>query len=278
MAKKPSRSEGYTPESLELVRSVCLYVMTKLGDLSDEIVLVGGLVPSLLIDRDQEAPHVGTTELDLGLALALLDQERYREVSQRLRDAGFSPDANEDGQLTRQRWRIDEATVDFLIPPADSSRRGGSIQNLEGDFAALVTPGLDLAFQDREKRTLEGRTIRGEKAKRDIWVCGPGAFVVLKALAFGNRGENKDAYDLYYVMKNFGGRLSDVASRLKPLLGAPEAQTTLQILNRDFRDPDAVGPRRVAEFLTGGPDEAIQGDVVGLVVELVAACDEGAKA
>lgn len=277
MAEKPSRSEGYTPGSLELVRSVCLYVATKLGDLADDMVLVGGLVPSILIDQDGKDRHVGTTDLDLGLALALLDEERYREVARRLRDAGFAPDTNEEGQPTRQRWRIEEATVDFLIAPADTSRRGGSIQSLEADFAALITPGLELAFQDRERRTLAGRTIRGEKAQRDIWVCGPGAFVVLKALAFGSRGENKDAYDLYYVMKHFGGNLSDVASRLTPLLVAPEAQQALGILNRDFRHPDGVGPRRVAEFLTGRPDDAIQADVVGLVIELVATCGGSAK-
>lgn len=95
---------------------------------------------------------------------------------------------------------------------------------------------------------------------------------MLKTLAFGNRGENKDAYDLYYVMKHFGRSLADVASRLTPLLATPEARQALEILNRDFRDPDGIGPRRVAEFLAGKPDEAIQADVVGLVVELVAAC------
>jgi hypothetical protein len=30
------------------------------------------------------------------------------------------------------------------------------------------------------------------------------AYVVLKALAFDSRGENKDAYDLFYVVRNYG--------------------------------------------------------------------------
>jgi hypothetical protein len=251
---------------------VCLYVATKLGDLADDMVLVGGLVPSLLIEHQQQSPHVGTTDLDIGLALAILDGERYREMARRLRDAGFAPDKNDDGKPTRQRWRIDEATVDFLIPQTDTSRRGGSIQSLEGDFAALVTPGLELAFRDRERRKLEGRTIRDEKATRDVWVCGPGAFVVLKALAFRSRGENKDAYDLYYLMKHYGHSLADVGARLTPLLVSPKAREALEILASDFTETDGVGPRRVAEFLGGVPDEALQGDVVGLAVELLAAC------
>lgn len=44
----------------------------------------------------------------------------------------------------------------------------------------------------------------GEDATRDVWVCGPGAHVVLKAPAFASRGENKDAYDLFYVVRDFG--------------------------------------------------------------------------
>ena len=127
-----------------------------------------------------------------------------------------------------------------------------------------------VAFQDRERRTLEGLTIRNERARRDIWVCGPGAFLVLKALAFDRRGENKDAYDLFYVMK-YAGTLANIGARLRSLLDAPEAMQALRILDRDSRDRSGVGPRRVAEFLTGGPDDDLQGDVVGLVVELVAA-------
>lgn len=102
--------------------------------------------------------------------------------------------------------------------------------------------------------------------------------MVLKALAFGNRGENKDAYDLYYLMKYYGTSVGDVASRLAPLLAATEARQALEILERDFMRPDGLGPRRVADFLLGRPDDEIQADVVGLAIELAAACRGRAKA
>jgi len=45
---------------------------------------VGGLVPSLLIDQQNlpanVTPHVGTLDLDLGLAFALVGEPRYQEV------------------------------------------------------------------------------------------------------------------------------------------------------------------------------------------------------
>lgn len=39
----------------------------------------------------------------------------------------------------------------------------------------------------------------------------------------------------------------------------------IEILRRDFLSGNSVGPRRVAEFQTGGTDVAIQADVVGFV-------------
>ena len=117
---------------------------------------------------------------------------------------------------------------------------------------------------------LSGNTFLGEQATRELWVCGAGAYIVLKALAFADRGENKDAYDLFYVIRNFGAGVVDVADALRPLLGDASAVQALEILRRDFLDHNAVGPRRVAEFLTSGPDDALQADVVGFVGELLA--------
>jgi hypothetical protein len=101
-------------------------------------------------------------------------------------------------------------------------------------------------------------------------VCDAGAYVVLKALALDSGGENKDAYDLYYVVRNYCSGPTDVASKLQPLLDDADAQRALTILKRDFSEPDAVGPMRVAAFVTGGRDERLQADVVGFIGRLVA--------
>ncbi|MFO7653021.1 MAG: hypothetical protein R6X25_04280 [Candidatus Krumholzibacteriia bacterium] len=279
MTEKPARADGYRGEHVALVRATCLYVATKLGDLMDSLVVVGGLVPSLIVDRDRlvdaSAAHVGTMDLDVGLAVALLDQGRYRSLTDRLRTAGFSQDVNKEGNPTRQRWKIErtrKVTVDFLIQPTRPEDTGGELRDIEADFAALIAPGLHLAFQDRISANLSGQTIMGEDAEREVWICGPGAFVVLKALAFDSRGENKDAYDLFYVVRNFGSGVEDVAACLRPLLADADASRAIAILRRDFLEHSGLGPRRVAEFLTGGPDDAIQADVVGFVRQLLDRC------
>jgi hypothetical protein len=278
MADKPKRASEYKSEQVELVRATCLYVATKLGDMMEDLVIVGGLVPSLIVDQttlpqDVDA-HVGTMDLDVGLQLALLDEGRYRKLTERLRDAGFAMDKNDDGNPTRQRWTITNSgtvTVDFLIPPSREGDRPGKLRDIEPEFAAIIAPGLRCAFRDRQHVAIQGRTLFGEKAERDVWVCGAGAYVVLKALAFDSRGENKDAYDLFYIVRNYGAGVDDVVAQLKPLLDDEEAQKALDIMRRDFTDPESVGPMRVAEFVTGGPDDAIQADVVGFVTALLGA-------
>ena len=279
MSAKPTTAAGYKIEQAKLVRATCLYVATKLGDIMDELVVIGGLVPSLLIDQDAlpdgTDAHVGTMDLDVGLTLALLDEGRYRTLTERLRRAGFEQDINEAGHPTRQRWKIEKlqkVTLDFLIQPSLPNDRGGKLRNIEQDFAAVIVPGLNLAFQDREKVTLTGLTIMGEQATRDIWVSGPGAYVVLKSLAFRMRGENKDAYDLYYLVRNFGTGVQDVASRLRPLLNDPSAQQAIGYLKDDFQAHNGLGPRRVAEFMLGTTDDEIQADVVGFVGQLLGLC------
>lgn len=279
MTDKPTTAAGYGGGQTELVRATCLYVATKLGDVMDELVVVGGLVPSLLVKQEGLPTgvdsHVGTMDLDMGLAVALLAGGRYRTLTERLRRAGFEQDISDRGHPTRQRWRIagrKRITVDFLISPSLPGDRGGALRNIEEDFAAIIAPGLHLAFRDRERVEIGGETIFGERATRSISVCGPGAYVVLKSLAFRLRGENKDAYDLYYVVRNYGAGVDDVASRLKPLLGDPSATDALRFLREDFGDHDGVGARRVAEFLLDSPDDDVQADVAGFVRELLRRC------
>lgn len=274
MISKPSSGDGYGRDQLNRVHQTCLYMATKLGDLLDEIVVVGGLVPYLLIDQENLPlglePHAGTMDLDMGLALAILNQVRYRELGIRLRDAGFQPDVNDRGNKRLQSWTTGAAhpvIVDFLIPPTDETNAGDKILHIESDLAAIVTPGLELAFEDLHWKELSGPTPSGASATRNIPVCGPGAFTVLKSLAFGNRAENKDAYDLFYVWRGVG--VPNVAESLDVLLPNTYINDALSVIERDFSDHDRLGPIGAAQFITGGPDDNVQADVVGHAQELL---------
>ncbi len=221
MPDKPRHASGYAAEEFEQVTAACLTVAVTLGAYLDDICIVGGLVPALLIDTtrptdDNDERHPGTNDLDVGLALAVLDDMRCAEISARLRAEGFEPDTNDASNSTVQRWKLGDlkVTIDFLMPPAPDQGDRMRVQHLEGDFGALITPGLQLAFAERVDIRLDGRTLSGEHVRRTVPVCGPAAFIVLKALAFGDRGEPKDAYDLLYVLRHTPGGPAAVADRL----------------------------------------------------------------
>lgn len=281
---KPRRSTGYSTAQTTQVVSACLTVVVTLGALMDDLCIIGGLVPTLLIDyqfgpdHQTGTGHVGTNDLDIGLAVGLLESRQYSQISERLRQEGFRPDQNDRGNPTPQRWRLRDlnVTVDFLMPPIPGATRGGREHNLQGDFAALIAPGLELAFRERVLIPVNGHTFAGEKVQRPIPVCGPAAFTVLKAFAFGERGEPKDAYDLTYILRRWPHGIQNIASALARHASAhPEIVTNaLTRLASDFARPDSLGPLRAAAFegdIAEDPDIAAA-DSHGYVDDLLRAC------
>lgn len=273
--EKPRTAEGYDEADVEPIESTCLFIATKLGDLMENVVIIGGLVPRLIFEQKETEErmkrHVGTRDLDVGLSVALFDDSRYEEIAKRIRRAGFENDVNREGNKTTHRWKLEKpgikVKVDFQIPPTNPSDKGGKIRNLTENLSAVITPGLDLAFVNPELVELSGETPFREKAERTIQVCGPGVFVILKALAFEARGENKDAYDLFYTIFQFDD-LEKLAEMIQPFTDRDAGKEALEILQHDFTDPESLGPSRVAEFL-GGSDEAVQADVSAFVNRLL---------
>ena len=276
-----TKIEDYTDEKTQLIRNVTLSVATVLGDYLEDLVIVGGLAPSLLIPRESlpagASPHIGTIDLDLGLDLYILEKQHYATISELMRQAGFEPDRTEEDHTVRQRWVWAKDTtlkVDFLIPRIDEQSEGGRLQNLTPDFAAIITPGLELAFQNRIPIEVDGTTLWGERATRQIYVCNPGSFIILKTMANQIRRKPKDAYDLHFMTRYFGQGIEDVAASLAPLLETDLGQEVLGYLRGGFLEEDATGPVRVVEFLgqTGDEADATKADVVGDVTELLKAC------
>jgi hypothetical protein len=227
----------------------------------DHIVIVGGLVPSLLVDADQRQiePHVGTFDLDLGVEVAV--DNAYERVAAHLREQGFKPES-----ANPIRWSdpaIDSVYVDLLPVGLDED------QQIVAELPPTISRPLRLAFKDRICTRLQGNDLHGREIAIDANVCGPGAYVAIKALTFDDRQLNKDAYDLYFVLHYYGSGVQDVADRLRPLLQDTEAKRALRVLSSDFCVDYERGCEAVARFLFPRPDEALQADVAGDVLQLL---------
>ncbi len=115
MTDKPGNATGYTARQATLVRRTCLYLATRLGDFADDLVVVGGMVPSLLIDQDHQ-PAV------------LLEAK--------------SPAATEPATLSnfRRQLNLDRAYLVVGTGGIDSRDRSSSIRTISADrfLASLV--------------------------------------------------------------------------------------------------------------------------------------------
>lgn len=87
----------------------------------------------------------------------------------------------------------------------------------------------------------------------------------MKALALRGRGENKDAYDLVYLLRHYPG---GVVARMKALLFEDECKEAMAYLRDDFATIDSIGPRRSGEFLHGGRNDESEADAWSAVQDL----------
>ncbi len=269
MDHKPKHASGYQPESVLRVRQILLFIASKLGELMEDMVVVGGLVPYLLVEQEglpTLRQHVGTLDLDLGLSLAILDDERYREIAERLRAEGFQAVEKIEGRIRRQTWAFgsgaEEVSVDFLIQPNSQQSKPGKMTNIEHDLAAITIEGLDLAFIANRRIRISGTLPNGSTLTREVKVAGPGAFLVLKAIAFHLRGENKDAYDLFYILREMRGEAKADFEQLPS--DHPSVLQARKYLQEDFIG-DNAGLAQAAEFISGRRDQVIEADVAAAV-------------
>lgn len=268
-----------------MIKATCLSVTGQLGALTDDVTVVGGLVPSLLIDQERlpqgESQHIGTRDLDLSVALGVEHPASYSGLADTLRTLGFVPAGADDEHPVGCRWKyVGEShvplpcdlLVDVLVMPEEGWDSPAGATPPDPGLPGKLWPEMHVAFQDRRRVRLAGRTITGEEATSEFWVCGPGAFIVLKALAFDKRNINKDAYDLFFVLKHYGRGVGDVCARLAPLMRSKYSQRAVRVLEQDFMEEDAPGPVAVARFFGNDRDEGVRADVVGFTRQLLQLC------
>lgn len=273
---KPKHRGGYTAAHAELCERTLVTLLRGLGPWRASIYLTGGLVPRYIVNRAADSeipPHAGTTDVDLVLDLEVLSNvEAYRKLEQNLKALGFERGTNDEGRPQHFRWRKSAGggvvvIVDLLCDAG--AARGGSIAELPGErrLSALRIPGAHLVADDyvEVELTTELLDERGVTTER-IRVANVVPFIVLKALAYEDRVEEKDAYDLVYCLMYYRSGPADVAEafaeRLVHWPDEPLIRKALDILRSRFtsdaRTPGARkdGPVSYARFLTdpGRPD------------------------
>ena len=249
-----------------------------LGSYMEDLVLVGGLVPALLPGMDlPQSEATGTQDLDIGFSMGVFTDKRYEEIVTHLKASGFEPALNDRGNPMHQTWThpANGVTIDFLIDARRAGVEAAKTKHLAANFAAFGMPGLELAQKDRVKISIdEGPTPDGDLTSGEFFVCGPGSFVVLKALAYGNRNFPKDAYDLFLVLRYHDLAPPGIADQVRALRPSTEVDLALQTLRDRFRSAGHVGPAAVSRFYLERDDPDLRQDAYQAVRLFLERCTE----
>lgn len=81
----------YTADAVAAAKSVLIELTHLLGEYRDNIVLIGGWVPELLIPQ-KPRPHVGSIDIDLALNHLKIREEGYGLIKELLTSRGYYQD------------------------------------------------------------------------------------------------------------------------------------------------------------------------------------------
>ncbi len=241
-------------------------LVTLLGDLGpwrERIYLVGGLAPRYLVGELPAGTraHVGTTDVDLVIGLALGDQtsETYRTLEDNLAKSHFDP--REPGFRWAREVEGVKVVVEFLCE-TEAVAAGLVFRPKAGSTGSRVSAfnvrGANLVGYDYVERVLEAERLDGGgRSKVSVRVANVLPYTVLKILAFQDRHENKDSYDLVFCLLHFGDG-PDAAGREaahSAVARDPRVTEALELLGERFGDVDQDAAVAYATFLADPEDD-----------------------
>jgi hypothetical protein len=258
--RQPQSAADYDDRTTSAVKSVLIEIGQILGSFRGKFAVVGGAVPWLLLDNE-DMPHVGSLDVDLGLDAEALGDGEYATLIDALRGHGYQQRKElRRFQLVRQVPATDDGApidiiVDFLMPRHAEIAR--NTPPLISDFAVQRADGADLALRFYQMVAIDGPMPAGGTNRVEIAVCSIPALLAMKGHALQGRYKQKDAYDIYYCIRNYPDGIDALAKVCRPLLDHSSGVRGYQYIAEKFETIESHGPTCVRRFVE---DTKILGD------------------
>ena len=249
---EPRYASDYDDRTTVAVRSVLVEIGQILGSYKGKFAVIGGAVPWLLLG-EADIPHVGTIDVDLSLDAEALGDGEYAQLVETLMRQGYHQrEQLRRFQLVRTVPAQDDGAdndilVDFLMPRDATIARNAP--PLVGDFAVQRADGADLALRFYQLVAIDGEMPDGSGNRVQVAVASIPALLAMKGYAITNRLKRKDAYDIYYSIRNFPGGVDALVAATRPLLDFDTARTGYLHISEKFRTLDDFGPTSVRGFV-----------------------------
>ena len=252
---RETQSAGdYNDRTTTAVKSVLIEIGQILGSFEGKFAIVGGAVPWLLLS-EADMPHIGTGDVDLGLDPSALGDGEYVRLVEALQEHGYHQRDNlRRFQLVRTVPAKDDepdidVVVDFLMPR--DAEITGNTPPLINQFAVQRADGADLALRFYQMVAIEGDMPDGGRNLVRIAVASIPALLAMKGYAITNRLKGKDAYDIYYSIRNFPDGIDALVKATQLLLDVQSARQGYCLISDKFRNIEDFGPRSVRLFVEG---------------------------
>jgi len=239
----------YSADQVEAARSVLLELVHLLGEYRDDIVVVGGWVPQLILPAGPGL-HVGSIDVDLALNHRTLRDAGYASIQALLLRRGYEQDQQQPFIFHRTvivNGNPIKVEVDFLAGEYQGTGRSHRTQPVQ-EGRARKARGCDLAFDLYVETEIEGKLPEGGRDQARVRVSSVVAFLVMKGMALHDRLKEKDAWDIYFTLTNYPGGLDALAEEIRPHLGHRLVQEGLHKIAGKFASLDHMGPKFVADF------------------------------
>ena len=238
----------YTAEAVEAAKRVLIELVHLIGEYRDDVVVVGGWVPELLL-ANPEAPHTGSMDIDLALDHRRLQEEGYRTIRELLLKGGYRQGPQPSTFLRDVPAGSAAVIVEvhFLSGEYGGTGRGRRHQRMPG-IRARKARGCDLAFTAPKELRVEGELPGGRKDSVVVRVASIVPFLVMKGMALADRLKEKDPWDIYYCVRHFPGGLDTLAEEFRPHMRHGLVREGLEKIAAAFASVDHVGPQSAADF------------------------------
>lgn len=244
-----SRSQ-YGEKEVNACKAVLLELVHLLGEIKDEMVIIGGWTPTFLLPQSNE-PHVGSLDIDVALDFSKIPDDTYQTILKAFLKRGYTQDRQQPFRFFRtvkvEGTEPMNVEINLMAGEYGGTGKGHRTQKVQ-DVRARKARGCELAFDAAVTVTIEGKLPDGGKDTASFKVAGIVPFLVMKGMAMYERVKEKDAYDIYYCVEHFPGGIERLAAEFKSFIKNKLVIESLGKIKSKFASVEHIGPKWVADF------------------------------
>jgi len=226
----------------------------------DSIVLIGGWVPYLLIQKygKGDFDHIGSIDIDLAVDPEKIDAQAYASIVELIEKRAYVQRLDKNGNpilfsftkdyISPEDGQTYAIHVDFLTYRG-SQGKSHRHRDVQTDLPARVAEGCEIAFQHNTTTEIEGTLPDGAETNTGLKMLDIPGCLGMKGITLEERYKEKDAYDIYTVATQCLDGPEAVGEMVKPFLGEELIARGIGSIKEKFKDQKGEGPTWTANFM-----------------------------